>query len=60
MTVDVSGKATMPEEALISMIVMTFAMWAYTFAVSFMRVRNEILEKEKNSSWVGELMGSKK
>jgi len=57
MTVDASGKATLPETMLISMLVMTFAFWAYTFAVSFMRVRNEIMEKEKTSAWVGETLG---
>jgi len=60
MTVDATGKATLPEAALISMLIMTFALWAYTFAVSFMRVRNEIIENEKGSAWVTEMMGPKK
>lgn len=60
MTVDVSGKATLPSEMLIAMLVMTFALWAYTFAVSFMRVRNEIMEKEKNSTWISDTLGVKK
>ena len=54
MTVNASGKATLPTEMLTAMLVMTLAFWTYTFAVSFMRVRNQILEKEKNSTWVGD------
>jgi len=60
MTVDTSGKATLPTEMLTAMLLMTFAFWAYTFAVSFMRVRNQILEKEKNSAWVAETLGGEK
>lgn len=60
MTVDASGKATLPGEMLIAMMVMTLALWAYTFAVSFMRVRNDIMEKEKNSAWVGDTLGVRK
>ena len=54
MTVDATGKATLPEPALISMLAFTFAFWAYSFAVSFMRVRNEIIETEKTSKWISE------
>ena len=59
MTVDTSGKATLPSEMLTAMLLMTLAFWAYTFATSFMRVRNEILEKEKNTSWVSETLEGK-
>ena len=50
----VTGKATLPEAALISMLALTFAFWAYSFAVSFMRVRNEIIENEKTSTWIAD------
>jgi len=40
-----------------TMIIMVFAFWAYAIGVALMRVRCEILEREKNSSWVAELLG---
>jgi len=39
-----------------TMLIMTIAFWAYTLAVSLIRVRCDILEREKNSSWVAELL----
>ncbi|MDH3325606.1 MAG: heme ABC transporter permease CcmC [Gammaproteobacteria bacterium] len=53
-SVGLTQKATMEDSMLTAMMVMTFAFWAYTFMVAFMRVRNEILEREKNSAWVTE------
>jgi heme exporter protein C len=39
-----------------TMMIMVIAFWAYTLAVSLIRVRCDILEREKNSSWVAELL----
>ena len=45
---------------LISMLVMTFAFWMYSFAVVLMRVRNIILERERDTSWVAEMLEAEK
>lgn len=42
---------------LFAMLTMVFAFWAYSFAVSFIRVRNIILERERNSEWVHKMLG---
>jgi len=39
-----------------AMLVMTFACWAYAFAVVFMRTRAIILEREQHADWVGKLV----
>ena len=43
---------------LTAMLVMTFAFWMYTIAVVLMRVRRTVLERERQTSWVKELVGS--
>jgi heme exporter protein C len=40
---------------LISMLIMAFAFWAYTIAISLARVRSIILERERDTQWVSEL-----
>lgn len=42
-----------------AMLVMTFAFWAYAFAVIFMRVRNIILQRERHATWLQKLTGVK-
>jgi len=37
---------------LLGMLIMTLAFWAYAIAVTLMRVRCIILEREKNTDWV--------
>ena len=41
-----------------TMLIMVFAFWAYAIAVALLRIRSEILEREKNASWVAELLDS--
>jgi heme exporter protein C len=52
-----SSLKSVESNILTAMFIMTFAFWAYSFAVIFMRVRNLILLREKNSQWVRELIG---
>ena len=40
-----------------AMLVMALGFWMYTIAVVLMRVRCEILERERHSDWVQELIG---
>ena len=42
---------------LVGMLIMVFAFWAYSIAAALMRVRCEILERERNAAWVRELGG---
>jgi len=42
-----------------AMIVMSFAFWMYTIAVVLMRARNIILERERQTAWVEELVSGK-
>ena len=41
---------------LFAMLVMVLAFWAYSFAISFVRVRIIILERERNSAWVQKML----
>jgi len=50
---------SMATTMLWGMLIMTFAFWAYTFAVVFMRVRCVMLEQERNSEWVMKLVDGK-
>ncbi len=45
---------------LVTMLVMTLAFWMYTIAIVLYRVRCEILERERHSEWVTELMEERK
>ena len=59
-SITLDNAPTMAASMFTAMMIMTVACFIYTFAVAFMRVRNEILEKEKNSAWINELVGSDK
>jgi len=49
-------ETNMGASMLASILIMTFCFWFYTIAVALTRVRTEILHKERNSEWVGDLM----
>ena len=55
-----SGTGKMESNILIAMLVMVFAFWMYAFAIILMRVRNIILERERHTTWVAELLESEK
>ena len=44
---------------LFAMLTMTLAFWSYSFAVILMRVKNIILQRERNTTWVMEKLGSR-
>ena len=50
----------MAETMLWAMFVMAVAFWMYTIAVVLARVRSEILERERNTTWVAELVLEKR
>lgn len=48
---------TMAATMLAAMLVMALGFWMYTIAMVLMRVRCEILERERHSDWVREMAG---
>jgi heme exporter protein C len=49
----------MASTMLSGMMIMVFAFWMYAIAIILMRARNVILEREKQTTWVKELVSSK-
>jgi heme exporter protein C len=54
-TVSLTAAPKMADTMLTAMLLMTFACWAYAFAVVFTRTRALILERECGAAWVREL-----
>lgn len=54
-TVSMTAAPKMASTMLSAMLVMTFAFWAYAFAVVFMRARAIVLERESHADWVRQL-----
>jgi heme exporter protein C len=49
-------KLTMGTSMFVAIILMTLCLWFYAIAVALSRVRSVMLEREKNSDWVAELV----
>lgn len=56
-SVTLDNPPTMPASTAAAMFILAIAAWLYTIAVSLKRVRCEILERERHTSWVNELVG---
>jgi heme exporter protein C len=54
-SVSVTNGSNMSTIMLQTMLIMTFAFWAYSIAVAMYRARAIILEREKDARWVSEL-----
>ncbi len=54
-SVSLTRAPSMAAAMLAGMLVMVFAFWMYSIAVSLARVRTIILERERGAVWVGEL-----
>ena len=54
-SVSIKNGSSMSAIMLETMLIMTFAFWAYAIAVAMFRVRSIILEREKDTRWVTEL-----
>jgi heme exporter protein C len=54
-SISMTRAPSMASIMLIGMLVMVFAFWAYSIAAALMRVRCEILERERHSAWVRKL-----
>jgi len=54
-TISMTAAPKMATTMLWAMLLMTFAFWAYAFAVVFMRARAIVLEREADAAWVHDL-----
>ena len=54
-TINMGAAPKMVATMLIGMLLMALAFWMYTIAVSLMRVRCIMLERERTANWVKEL-----
>ena len=54
-TISMTAAPKMATTMLWAMLLMTFAFWAYAFAVVFMRARAIVLEREADAAWVQEM-----
>jgi heme exporter protein C len=60
-TVKLGGAgSSMSEIMLLTMLIMAIGFWFYSIATALSRVRCIILERERNSSWVQEVIGKVK
>ncbi len=55
-TISMTAAPKMASTMLTGMLLMTFACWAYAFAVVFVRVRAIIVERERGTTWVSEML----
>jgi len=55
-SVSLTRSPSMAATMLTGMLIMALAFWMYSFAVTLMRVRCIILERERNTDWVKQLM----
>jgi heme exporter protein C len=55
-TISMTAAPKMAHTMLTAMLLMTFAFWAYAFAVVFMRARAIVIEREQHTEWVTELV----
>jgi heme exporter protein C len=54
-SISMAAAPKMASTMLMAMLLMTLSFWAYSFAVVFMRTRAMVLERERESAWVGQL-----
>ena len=54
-TISMTAAPKMASTMLTAMLLMTFAFWAYAFAVVFTRARATALERERHAQWTREL-----
>lgn len=55
-SVSLTAAPKMATTMLTAMLIMTLAFWAYAFAVTFTRARAIVLERERGTSWVNQLI----
>ena len=58
-TINMTQAPSMASIMLIGMLVMVFAAWFYAIAAALIRVRGIILERERHTEWVAEILEAK-
>jgi len=58
-TIKLNEASSMDDTMMTAMFIMTLGFWAYSIAVGMQRVRNIILEREHNATWVKQMVGEK-
>src|SRR5258708_2657444 len=56
-SVSMNRAPSMAGTMVTGMLVMVFAFWAYSIAAALMRVRCEILDRERNTAWLKQMKG---
>ncbi|MFQ5696992.1 MAG: heme ABC transporter permease CcmC [Myxococcota bacterium] len=56
-SISVSGPQRMAQVMLTAMLIMTLAFWLHSFVTVLLRVRCVILERERHTEWVRDLLG---
>lgn len=59
-TIKLNEQSTMDDTMLQAMLIMTLGFWAYSIATAMSRVRSVILERERSSSWVKQLVAEER
>jgi heme exporter protein C len=59
-TIRLNEESTMDDTMFLAMMIMTFGFWAYSIAVAMSRVRSIILERERSTSWVQQLVSGER
>ena len=59
-SINLTSAPSMAMIMLLAMLIMALASWAYTIAVTLMRVRCIVLERERHTEWVKHYMEAKK
>jgi heme exporter protein C len=54
-SVSLTKGSSMAKTMLLAMLIMTFAFWAYAIAVSLVRLRCIVRERERQASWLSEI-----
>ena len=56
-SISATAAPTMARTMLVALLLMTFAFWAYAFAVVFTRTLAIVLERDRHTAWAGEVVG---
>jgi heme exporter protein C len=59
-SISMTAAPKMASTMLTAMLLLTFAFWAYAFAVVFTRTRAIVIEREQHTEWVGALAAAKR
>jgi len=55
-TIKLNEESSMDDTMLLAMLIMTLGFWAYSIATAMSRVRSVILERERSSTWVKQMV----